>query len=178
MSNWYYAIDEDQFGPVGEEDIHRMIASGELHGDDLLWRAGMSEWAEVEEVFPGAAVALGPEAPPQPGDASGDQAPEVFAPVTERGVRPALGEKPVAGALGQVHPLAILSVVLAIASLFVCVTAIPAVIVGHMAVAQINREPERYEGKPVAIVGLVLGYLFLVPLVFVVFVMFLTLLAG
>lgn len=180
MPNWYYAIDDDQFGPVAEEDIQRMIASGELHGNDLLWQAGMTDWVEVQEVFPSAAAAAGPAAPLQPEgvDVTQPSPPETFKPVTERQVRRMPDATPVGGTQVRVHPLAILSVVLAVASLFVCVSAIPAVIVGHMALAQINREPERYEGKSVAIVGLVLGYLFLLPLALLFILMFLALLAG
>lgn len=37
-------------------------------------------------------------------------------------------------------------------------TGIPAIVCGHLGLARIRREPQRFGGKPLAIVGLVLGY--------------------
>ena len=102
MSNWYYLVDEEQHGPVGEEDIQRMMASGELRPDDLLWQAGMSDWIEVREAFPAQARVPGitglpggleavEPAPGAGGQAAGSAPPgspaPVFMPVTERGMR-------------------------------------------------------------------------------------------
>ncbi len=45
---------------------------------------------------------------------------------------------------------------------FSCLTAIPAVIMGHIALGQIKREPQKFTGSGMAIAGLVFGYFFLV----------------
>jgi hypothetical protein len=204
MANWYYVIGEEQHGPVGDEDIQRMVAAGDLQPDDLLWQAGMSDWVEVSEVFPvqgapempvneptpeheavqpvhGAPTDLyGPSDIPQDELGQTGQGAQPHMPVTERGaMRPMPGATPVAPASEQIHPLAIASIIMAIAGFFTCVTALPAIVVGHMALAQIKREPERYGGKPLAVAGLVIGYaLVVLPLLFVVFIMLIGLFAG
>jgi uncharacterized RDD family membrane protein YckC len=53
---WYYAITEgNQQGPVATEELREMIRAGRLAAKDLVWREGMSNWAEagtVPELFP------------------------------------------------------------------------------------------------------------------------------
>jgi hypothetical protein len=72
------------------------------------------------------------------------------------------------------EPLAVWSFVLSLVGLLCCggLTAIPAVICGHVAVSRIG-SPPRKSGKGLAIAGLVLGYIgilwFLLVLVYVVF---------
>ncbi|HOH33973.1 MAG TPA: DUF4190 domain-containing protein [Candidatus Hydrogenedentes bacterium] len=174
MSNWYYLVDEEQHGPVGEEDIQQMMASGELRPDDLLWQAGMSDWIEVREAFPtqarvpgitglpGGLEAVEP-APGAGGQAAGSAPPgspaPVFMPVTERGMRQMPSAPSVMPAAGQIHPLALASIILAIASPFFCgLLALPAIVLGHMALSRIRRDPERYGGYPLAVAALVVGY--------------------
>ena len=57
--------------------------------------------------------------------------------------------------------LAIASLVLGIACLCTGLCAIPAVICGHIALAQINRSGGMEQGRGMAIAGLVIGYVFL-----------------
>ncbi len=168
MLNWYYLVDEEQHGPVGEEDIQRMIASGELRPDDLLWQAGMSDWIEASEAFPAHATVPAPggfeAGKPAPGGYIPDGAPTevpapVFMPVTERGARQMPAAPAMMPAAGQLHPLALASIILAIASPFFCgLTALPAIVLGHLALPRIRREPERYSGYPLAVAALVAGY--------------------
>jgi len=164
MANWYYLIGDDQHGPVGEEDIQRMLASGELRPADMLWQAGMPDWLEVSKVFPsygheGGAVeenvyaSEGASAPWEQAEAGpspvtgpsgqGGLQPEAgpyHMPTTERNVRAMPGEVPMV----QIEPLALGSIILAIASPALCaLTSIPAVVLGHMALARIKREPGR-----------------------------------
>lgn len=191
MSNWYYVIGDDQHGPVGDEDIQRMLTSGELQPDDLLWQAGMADWIEVRQAFPpdGAAPVSAGE-PLQPAEAytapheeaeavpaaedifedsawQEEAAAQSSVPITERGVRQMPGAPPAASGGQQIHPLAIASIVMAVAGFFDCgLTALPAVVIGHMALSQINRGPERYAGKPLAIAGLMVGYALSIPFLF------------
>ena len=190
MSNWYYVIDDEQHGPVGEEDIQRMVTTGELQPDDLLWQAGMPDWLEVSLVFPslagapaGAEGILEPEraysAPHEMAESvpwkedkfEDDGTPheasaQTFMPVTDRGEPRTTATPTVALDMRQVHPLALGSIILAIAGLVFCgLTSIPAVILGHMALSRIKREPERYGGQPLAVAGLVVGYFVVVLMV-------------
>jgi hypothetical protein len=47
---WHYGINGDSSGPVSKSEIVRLINSGDLSESDLLWRAEMREWTEVEHV--------------------------------------------------------------------------------------------------------------------------------
>jgi len=57
-------------------------------------------------------------------------------------------------------PLAIWALVLGIVSIVMCgpLTAIPAVICGHMARAKIKEEPDKWTGDGMALAGLIMGY--------------------
>jgi hypothetical protein len=59
--------------------------------------------------------------------------------------------------------LAIASLILGILSLvFYIFSAIPGIITGHMALSRAKRSPQEYEGKGMAIAGLILSYIMLV----------------
>lgn len=61
------------------------------------------------------------------------------------------------------NTLAIASLILGILSIFLSIiTAIPGVVTGHMALSRIKRLPADYEGKGMAITGLVFSYFFLI----------------
>lgn len=53
--NWYYAIGQEQKGPVEEGELQNLKSAGKLNGDTLVWREGMADWKPLKEVFGGAA---------------------------------------------------------------------------------------------------------------------------
>jgi uncharacterized membrane protein len=55
---WFYVINNQQQGPVGEEALRSMHASGAINNDTLVWRQGMDQWAAYGAVM-GAAAAPG-----------------------------------------------------------------------------------------------------------------------
>lgn len=65
---WYYAKNDQRFGPVEEAELHRLAAAGQLSPTDLVWRQDLPDWkraGEVEGLFPAAArVAMPPPPPP------------------------------------------------------------------------------------------------------------------
>lgn len=65
--------------------------------------------------------------------------------------------------IGRAEPkgsgLAIASLICGILGFCCCVTPIPAIVCGHIALSQINREPGRYRGRGMAVAGLILGYI-------------------
>ena len=76
---WYYAKDGNQFGPVEDEELHRLAQEGGVLPQDLVWNASMGDqWiaaSSIETLFPSAlaipppipnkeAVAPVPETPP------------------------------------------------------------------------------------------------------------------
>ncbi len=67
------------------------------------------------------------------------------------------------------NTLAIISLVLGILSImFYFLTAIPGIITGHMARSKANRMPEQYEGKGMALAGLILSYIMLLISIIVI----------
>jgi hypothetical protein len=41
---WYYARNDQQFGPVSGTELKQLAEAGRLSPDDLLWREGMDAW--------------------------------------------------------------------------------------------------------------------------------------
>ncbi len=41
---WYYARNDQQFGPVSATELKQLADAGRLTPDDLLWREGMDAW--------------------------------------------------------------------------------------------------------------------------------------
>lgn len=48
---WYYAKNNQQFGPVSADAVQGMARSGDLGPGDLLWRAGMADWQPASSVL-------------------------------------------------------------------------------------------------------------------------------
>jgi GYF domain 2/Domain of unknown function (DUF4190) len=140
MPQWYYGSSAGQHGPVDENELRAMIASGGVGPQTLVWRDGMRDWEPLQNV---PEFGLNQPAP--------YQAPYGGAPGYYVG-------NPV-----QTNGLAIASMVCGIASFVICcfggILGIPAVICGHMAISQINSSPVPVAGRGMAIAGLILGYL-------------------
>jgi hypothetical protein len=140
--DYFIGVDGVQEGPLPESEIGQRIASGRLHGHHLCWRDGWAEWKPVREVFPEAFAAQVP--PPVP---------VAVAPA----YAPAAGAGPVA-----TSGMAIASLVLGVLGILLSVlTAIPAVVCGHVALSKIRRSAGRLTGGGFAIAGLVLGYVWI-----------------
>ena len=63
QNQWYYVKDNERCGPVDSVQLKQLADAGEIQRDSLVWRAGMADWAEAEQVkglFPE------PEQPSQP----------------------------------------------------------------------------------------------------------------
>jgi len=56
--NWYYAKHGDRFGPVGEEELHRLARQGGILPQDLVWNSTMGDqWiaaSSIRGLFPPA----------------------------------------------------------------------------------------------------------------------------
>lgn len=50
MAQWYYARGGQQHGPITSDEIGRLLTSGQLQSDDLVWHDGMAQWARVQTV--------------------------------------------------------------------------------------------------------------------------------
>lgn len=49
MSDWYYAGDNRQHGPLAAEDLAALLRSGRIGRDTRIWREGMPEWRPLHE---------------------------------------------------------------------------------------------------------------------------------
>ncbi len=47
---WYYARNEQQFGPISASELKRLADTGRLAPEDLLWREGMESWAAASNL--------------------------------------------------------------------------------------------------------------------------------
>jgi len=137
----YVHRDGQQLGPFGEAEIKEQLALGHISGNDLVWWEGQPGWVTLDQsslagLLAPASSAVVPAAANQP----------VGVPIT-----------PIAPE--RVSSLAIGSLVSGIVTLFVGITFIVAIILGHMGLAEIKRNPGM-KGRGMAIAGLILGYSF------------------
>ncbi len=66
---WYYARNDQQFGPVSAAELKQLAEVGRLSPDDLLWREGMEQWTtavNLRGLFAAEEVASIPSATPKP----------------------------------------------------------------------------------------------------------------
>ncbi|MEO1609219.1 MAG: DUF4339 domain-containing protein [Pseudomonadota bacterium] len=49
---WYLARDGQQHGPLSDDELHKFIELGHLRPNDLVWRAGFTDWRTAIECFP------------------------------------------------------------------------------------------------------------------------------
>ncbi len=47
---WYYAKNNEQFGPILSAELRRLAETGQLGPEDLVWRPGMEDWAAASLV--------------------------------------------------------------------------------------------------------------------------------
>jgi hypothetical protein len=58
LPQWYLARDGQQFGPISEAEMAKLVELGHLQPTDLLWREGFPDWRPAMVVFPPRAPAL------------------------------------------------------------------------------------------------------------------------
>lgn len=52
--HWYYAQKNRQMGPINDEAFSRLIETGAIRSETLVWRQGMNQWATLGQVRAGA----------------------------------------------------------------------------------------------------------------------------
>jgi hypothetical protein len=60
---WFYAVDGNQMGPVGTDELKRLATLGELKPTALVWRDGLSDWTPASKI-PGLFAAPAPAPAP------------------------------------------------------------------------------------------------------------------
>ncbi|MGD7654475.1 MAG: GYF domain-containing protein [Verrucomicrobiales bacterium] len=150
---WYYSKDKTQLGPVPEDELKAKIASGEVTGEDMVWREGMPDWrrvAAVSELAPPSR--LGPQSA---GAVPTGEVPGV-APY-----QPPYAGSPALPTQAALSGLSIASLVCGLVGLLTCtfLPGIAAVVCGHMALGRIPEQGANPNERGMAIAGLVMGYL-------------------
>jgi hypothetical protein len=135
---WFYTHAGTEQGPVSEHELKRLIGLGEVVSDDHVWTEGMANWHRVRDV-PELSRQL--VATPQP---AAETPPETEA---------------------ALSGLAITSFILGLLGMSILpfLASVPAVAFGHVALAQIRKSRGRLGGRGLAIAGLALGYVVIVP---------------
>ncbi len=67
--NWYYAEAGQQVGPVTEEELLRLVGTGRIRSDTLVWHEGLANWQAYGELKPGPGPLPDSPAPPVAGPA-------------------------------------------------------------------------------------------------------------
>jgi hypothetical protein len=132
---FYVTRGGQQLGPFSSDQLRAQLLSGIFHATDLAWHEGAAAWAPLDS-YP---AIVGPTHPYQ-----SQSGPPPFVP----------GSQP------ESSGLAIASMVLGILSFFTAgITAIPAVICGHVAMFRANKSAGQTSGNGFAVAGLITGYL-------------------
>jgi|GEM_PF-219492 len=50
MSDWYYAADNEQKGPINEAELKEHLATNKVPPDTLVWKDGMESWTPANQV--------------------------------------------------------------------------------------------------------------------------------
>src|ERR1039457_5405852 len=50
MSDWYYAANNEQKGPINESELKANLAANKLPADTLVWKDGMDNWTPANQV--------------------------------------------------------------------------------------------------------------------------------
>ncbi len=64
--SWYYAVGQEQKGPITEAQLQALAKDGAITGETLVWREGLADWQPYRAVSGGAAApapAIGAAAP-------------------------------------------------------------------------------------------------------------------
>ncbi len=54
---WYYSQNNQQLGPVSEDQVKSMLRAASLSSSSLVWKEGMTDWKPVTEI-PELAIAI------------------------------------------------------------------------------------------------------------------------
>jgi hypothetical protein len=129
---FYIHRNGERSGPFSPLEVRSSLAAGAIQPTDLAWHEGASEWLPL-----GSIPSFTADQPPATPNTV-VRAPE----------------------LPSISGLAVASMIMGIASFLTCgLTAIPAVIMGHIALHDIKKEPARFTGREIALAGVISGYL-------------------
>jgi hypothetical protein len=136
-------VDGKEYGPVAIAQLRQWLAEGRINGQTRVLAEGATDWKTLAELSEFALPAAQAQMP--------------------RPIRPLAGQ-PASGRPPQTNGFALTGLILGVVSLLIsccCCGGLPfnlmGVIFSGIALAQINRRPELYNGKDVALAGLILS---------------------
>ncbi len=47
-SEWFYAVDGQQFGPVSSAELKSLASKGTISSETLVWKKGMTDWVRAD----------------------------------------------------------------------------------------------------------------------------------
>lgn len=157
---WHYSQSGERRGPVSQGDLEQLIRSGLVRSSDMVWTEGLNSWTAVS-----AMPSLVPALHHIPNSMRLDSTQRI-----------------------EIHHDAPRTSSLAVASLVLGLlgcTIIPllgsllAVLFGHGALREVDRSGGKVTGSALAVAGMVLGYLVLIPAVmFALFIFFMAVMAA
>src|SRR6266481_628133 len=62
---WYYVDNGQRAGPIDQAEFDRLVQTGKIRGNTLIWREGMANWVSYRETHGAGALA-----PPNPSAAA------------------------------------------------------------------------------------------------------------
>src|SRR4051812_29683795 len=67
MAEWWYTDNGKKTGPIGVEDVRRLLLAGKITGSTMFWREGMDSWKPLNDVseLAGLRSAVPPPIPPK-----------------------------------------------------------------------------------------------------------------
>lgn len=134
MALWYYNLNGQQAGPVEEDEMRAMLASGMVRAETLVWRDGMEGWLPVVRT------------------------PEWSMQLASPGVTSPYALPPMNGLAVASLCCGIGSLFLLMTCWLGILAAIPGAICGHMSLRQMREYILPMRGKGMAIAGLVTSY--------------------
>ncbi len=163
---WFIGRGSTPVGPVPFTELERLVDTGEVGPETLLWNEAMPDWvpaSEVPEIAPrlGAATAPPPNLPRGAASSRPAQAPEPVPGMAYPGPGVAMAYGP-----PRTSGLAIASLVLGLLWLG-GLGSLLAIIFGSVAVGQVNKSNGQVIGKGIAWSGLILGIIGLALIVIV-----------
>jgi hypothetical protein len=50
VTSWWYVANGERKGPVSQEGLHRLLDSGTITTNSLIWKAGMKDWQKASQI--------------------------------------------------------------------------------------------------------------------------------
>ncbi len=157
---WHYSQSGERRGPVSQSELEQLIRSGLVRSSDMVWTEGLNSWTAVS-----AMPSLIPSLHYSPNSVRLDNTQRIE----------------IRHDAPRTSSLAVASLVLGLlgCTIIPLLGSLLAVLFGHGALREVDGSGGKVTGSALAVAGMVLGYLVLIPAaLFLLFVFFMAVLAA